>query len=99
MQRTSGLLIVKSVEQESLFQLFKDLLDHGDQTLRGQAAMFISEVISEYSQLSASSSLIQQPVGLDLEAYVNTEWILTFKDGYRRAYSDREVALLCTSRQ
>lgn len=56
------------MEQESLFQLFKDLLDHGDQTLRGQAAMFISEVISEYSQLSASSSLAKKVPGLDLEA-------------------------------
>eukprot|EP01127_Copromyxa_protea_P019537 TRINITY_DN6373_c0_g1_i1.p1 TRINITY_DN6373_c0_g1~~TRINITY_DN6373_c0_g1_i1.p1 ORF type:complete len:2698 (-),score=600.86 TRINITY_DN6373_c0_g1_i1:16-7797(-) len=58
----------KNVEKESLFQLFKDLLDHGDQTLRGQAAMFISEVISEYSQLSASSSLAKKIPGLDLEA-------------------------------
>jgi hypothetical protein len=69
-------LIFQSVEQDSLFQMFKDLLDHGDQTLRGQAAMFVSEVISEYSQLSASSSLTKKVPGLDLESYDKLTYLL-----------------------
>lgn len=46
---------VEISEKESLLKSLFSFLDHSDQTLRGQASLFVSEVVVAYLKLDSSS--------------------------------------------